>query len=146
MGSFERILNNVDPKVSEGSRFHKKPENEFFGKKGVLSIKNIKCRYRDNLPLVLNGLSFSVKSKEKVAIVGRTGSGKSSLMLALTRILNVENSPFFPEIAKLQGIDNKLLEYNFPEDISNKFNNNINMENSETEIFKTQEVNLINSR
>ena len=47
-------------------------------------------RYRDDLPLVLKHLSFTIEPKEKVGIVGRTGSGKSSLILALKRILEVD--------------------------------------------------------
>ena len=32
-------------------------------------------RYRDNLPLALKGIGFTVKAQEKVGIVGRSGSG-----------------------------------------------------------------------
>lgn len=39
------------------------------------------------MELVLKGIDFSVKSQEKVGIVGRTGAGKSSLTLALFRII-----------------------------------------------------------
>ena len=44
-------------------------------------------RYREGLDLVLRGLTFSVKSQEKIGIVGRTGAGKSSLTLCLFRII-----------------------------------------------------------
>jgi len=53
---------------------------------GVIEFKNLKMRYREGLDLVLRGLTFKIQSKEKVGIVGRTGAGKSSLMLALFRI------------------------------------------------------------
>jgi predicted GTPase len=42
-------------------------------------------RYRPGLPPVLRGLSFNVAGGDKVGLVGRTGSGKSSLLLALFR-------------------------------------------------------------
>ncbi|XP_043579583.1 multidrug resistance-associated protein 1 isoform X3 [Bombus pyrosoma] len=54
---------------------------------GRVEFKDYKVRYREGLDLVLRGLSFSVKGGEKVGIVGRTGAGKSSLTLALFRIL-----------------------------------------------------------
>ena len=46
-------------------------------------------RYRLHKNQVLRNISFSVKHGEKVAIVGRTGSGKSSLYNALTGLYAV---------------------------------------------------------
>jgi len=43
-------------------------------------------RYRNNLPLVLKDVSFTIRPKEKVGIVGRTGSGKYTRFCASTRI------------------------------------------------------------
>jgi ABC-type multidrug transport system fused ATPase/permease subunit len=47
-------------------------------------------RYRSDLGLVLKSISFNIKPREKVGIVGRTGAGKSSLALALFRGLEAE--------------------------------------------------------
>ncbi|KAJ8673709.1 hypothetical protein QAD02_004971 [Eretmocerus hayati] len=55
--------------------------------RGSVQFHDFKVRYREGLDLVLNGLSFSVNGGEKVGIVGRTGAGKSSLTLALFRII-----------------------------------------------------------
>ena len=41
-----------------------------------LRFKDVSMRYREELPLVLKKVSFKVDSKEKVGIVGRTGSGQ----------------------------------------------------------------------
>jgi ABC-type multidrug transport system fused ATPase/permease subunit len=42
---------------------------------GSVTFHNVRMRYRDGLPEVLRGVSFSIKSRERVGIVGRTGSG-----------------------------------------------------------------------
>lgn len=54
---------------------------------GIVTFHNYSTKYRDGLDPVLKNLTISIKSKEKVGIVGRTGAGKSSLTLALFRII-----------------------------------------------------------
>jgi ABC-type multidrug transport system fused ATPase/permease subunit len=46
-------------------------------------------RYRLGLPLALKGVSVSITAGQHVGIVGRTGSGKSSLMLVLFRLVEL---------------------------------------------------------
>ncbi|KAG2530824.1 hypothetical protein JM18_001572, partial [Phytophthora kernoviae] len=58
---------------------------------GAVEFTNVAMRYRDDLPLVLKGVSFSVASGEKVGICGRTGSGKSSLMSVLFRVVELSS-------------------------------------------------------
>ncbi|XP_067451775.1 multidrug resistance-associated protein 5 isoform X1 [Thunnus thynnus] len=54
---------------------------------GELVFREVEMRYQENLPLVLSRVSFTVRPKEKVGIVGRTGSGKSSLGVVLLRLV-----------------------------------------------------------
>uniref|UniRef100_A0A182IP70 ABC-type glutathione-S-conjugate transporter n=1 Tax=Anopheles atroparvus TaxID=41427 RepID=A0A182IP70_ANOAO len=54
---------------------------------GQVEFRDFQVRYREGLDLVLRGISFTVNGGEKVGIVGRTGAGKSSLTLALFRII-----------------------------------------------------------
>lgn len=58
---------------------------------GRIKYVDVDFKYRENLPLVLKNLSFEVKSKEKIGVIGRTGAGKSSLMNTLFRISEISN-------------------------------------------------------
>jgi len=66
------------------------PENdpdEDWPEHGEVRFDNYQTRYREGLDLVLKGIDCQILSGEKVGIVGRTGAGKSSLTLALFRII-----------------------------------------------------------
>lgn len=54
---------------------------------GSVSFKNYSTRYREGLDLVLRDVNLDIKPREKIGVVGRTGAGKSSLTLALFRII-----------------------------------------------------------
>lgn len=58
---------------------------------GAIEIKNVCMRYREGMPLVLNGVNLVIPPRHKVGIVGRTGAGKSSLLTALLRIVELES-------------------------------------------------------
>ena len=68
--------------------------------KGDLQIDDLNIRYRKGLPLVIKNLDLSIETGEKVAILGRTGSGKSTLMLALMRILEPSSGRI-----RIDGVD-----------------------------------------
>lgn len=47
----------------------------------------LQVRYKENLPIVLHGVSCTIPGGMKIGIVGRTGSGKSTLIQALFRLI-----------------------------------------------------------
>eukprot|EP00978_Attheya_sp_CCMP212_P020023 scaffold56832_cov45-Attheya_sp.AAC.8 len=57
---------------------------------GSIDVKDLTVRYRSSLPPSLKGASFRVESGQRVGVCGRTGSGKSTLVQALFRILEAE--------------------------------------------------------
>ncbi|KAJ2710883.1 hypothetical protein H4R19_003522, partial [Coemansia spiralis] len=54
---------------------------------GMIQVEDLVLRYAASLPPVIRGISFEVRPREMVGIVGRTGAGKSTLTLALLRIM-----------------------------------------------------------
>ncbi|KAJ0389036.1 hypothetical protein P43SY_010993 [Pythium insidiosum] len=53
---------------------------------GHIEFRHVDFRYKNADSLVLRDIDLTIKGGEKIGIVGRTGSGKSSLMMALFRI------------------------------------------------------------
>ncbi|MCE3010593.1 MAG: ATP-binding cassette domain-containing protein [Proteobacteria bacterium] len=56
-----------------------------------VEFSEVRFRYRPDLPWVLHGVSFSIPAGERWGIIGRTGSGKSSLIQALFRMYPLED-------------------------------------------------------
>ena len=67
----------------------KQDKGEKWPQNGHISFKDVHLRYRPETDLVLKGLTFDVPSGLKVGIVGRTGAGKSTISLALSRIVEI---------------------------------------------------------
>jgi ATP-binding cassette subfamily B protein len=67
---------------------------------GRVEFRDVVFRYAPKLPAVLDGASFVVEPGERVAIVGRTGSGKSTIARVLPRFYDVESGS-----ARIDGVD-----------------------------------------
>lgn len=88
MNSVERIMQYIN-KTEKEADWEEPKAPEGWPTTGNLEAKEITYRYRDGLPNVIHGINFSIGSKEKIGVVGRTGSGKSTLTLGLLRILEL---------------------------------------------------------
>ncbi|TVY81873.1 ABC transporter FUM19 [Lachnellula suecica] len=64
------------------------PEN--WPDKGAIEIRNLVATYREGTTTALKDFSMNIKPGEKIGVCGRTGSGKTSLMLSLFRMINIE--------------------------------------------------------
>lgn len=85
--SVERIMeySQLTPEAPEIVVDNRPPEN--WPQNGEVVFKDYSTRYRPNLDLVLKDVNLHIQPREKIGIVGRTGAGKSSLTLALFRII-----------------------------------------------------------
>lgn len=68
--------------------------------RGAISFNEVELRYRHKMDLVLRKLSFDVHSGEKIGIVGRTGAGKSTISMALSRLVELSGGSI-----TIDGID-----------------------------------------
>jgi len=66
---------------------------------GALEVQNLRLRYKPQLPIVLKGIGFNLGAGERMGVVGRTGAGKSSLIVALFRTVEPEQG----SVIKLDG-------------------------------------------
>ena len=80
------------------------PPIEQWPTQGAISFRDIRLRYRPGLPLVLKGLSFEVKPGEKVGIIGRTGAGKSSLVQAIYRTVELSGGQISVDGVNLRNL------------------------------------------
>ncbi|KAK0201656.1 P-loop containing nucleoside triphosphate hydrolase protein [Desarmillaria ectypa] len=65
---------------------------------GNLRVANLCAMYTLDGPKVLHNLSFEIKSGERVGVVGRTGSGKSSLTLSLLRCIPIMGEVYYDDL------------------------------------------------
>ncbi len=82
IANLEPIVNMIKPVLNEV------PETSINRKivthlQGNIEINNLRFKYSDNSPFVLDGINLKIKKGEYVAIVGKTGCGKSTLMRLL---------------------------------------------------------------
>lgn len=101
--------------------------------KGDISFKHLDFKYPDGEELALKNINMDIKAGETVGILGRTGSGKTSIVDLLLRIYNVQRGELFIDGIDIMQIPLKTLRENFgyvPQDgflFSDTIKNNITL-------------------
>lgn len=88
MNATER-LHYYGTALEEEAPLHTIDVRKSWPESGEIIFDNVQMRYREGLPLVLQGLSMHVKGGERIGVVGRTGAGKSSIMSTLFRLVEL---------------------------------------------------------
>eukprot|EP01128_Nolandella_sp_AFSM9_P005804 TRINITY_DN287_c0_g1_i1.p1 TRINITY_DN287_c0_g1~~TRINITY_DN287_c0_g1_i1.p1 ORF type:complete len:1308 (+),score=249.92 TRINITY_DN287_c0_g1_i1:336-3926(+) len=73
--------------------------------KGLIEFNDFSFRYREGLPLVLKKINLKIQGGERIGIIGRTGSGKSTLMQALYRFADASSGSI-----SIDGVDTQSLQ------------------------------------
>ena len=95
-------LLNAEPEVNGDKQ-------TVFQVSGHIELSHVSFRYEENMPYILNDLSLSVKAGEYVAIVGRTGCGKSTLVRLMLGFEKPEKGAVFYDRHDLNSLDPRSL-------------------------------------
>lgn len=90
MVSVERVQNYVTNVKQEKALRVRDSVGPSWPSQGNIQVENVRMRYRDGLPIVLDGISLDIKAGERIGIVGRTGCGKSSFLSTFLRLVELE--------------------------------------------------------
>lgn len=102
--TLERLVEYCNLKPEAPMVIEDTKPSESWPQKGQITFKEYETKYRENLDPVLRNLSITINSQEKVGIVGRTGAGKSTLTLALFRIIEASHGHI-----EIDGVDTSKL-------------------------------------
>ena len=134
MVSAERIQEILDVEGEKVKDFESKPDI-----KGEIVFENVVFSYPDDRTRkVLDNVSFSVKKGETVAVMGKTGSGKSSLVHLLARLYDKDEGRILIDGVEIENIEKKWLRKNIglvlqePFLFSKTIIENINFDSSKT--------------
>ncbi|ESN92206.1 hypothetical protein HELRODRAFT_194351 [Helobdella robusta] len=72
---------------------------------GVVKFTDVTVKYRPHLPPAIKNVSFETRPGERIGVIGRTGSGKSSLFLALMRLVPLNSGAIFVDGVDCSALD-----------------------------------------
>ncbi len=107
--SLKRIDEIVNNKLYQDEKYGKK---ELKNANGVIEFKNVKFKYRENESLTLKGLNLKLEPNKKIAIVGKSGNGKSTLFNLLLRYFDSTSGEILIDGINIKDLTEKSLRSN----------------------------------
>jgi ATP-binding cassette subfamily C (CFTR/MRP) protein 1 len=99
------LMTKVETERESNEMLTDRPE---WPEKGLIEFQDVDLKYRPNTEIILNKLSFKVQPNEKIGIVGRTGAGKSTICISISRIVEL-----FGGKIMIDGVDISKLNLNY---------------------------------
>jgi len=125
----------VDPEIYDHD-----PDYDLKQLQGRIEVKNLTFNYRENSPVILNDVSFQLECGRTLAIVGRTGCGKSTLIDLMTRVYDPPENSIYIDGNEIYQIPIQILRDDLitvPQDIflfSDTIANNIRLGKKDADI------------
>lgn len=158
--NFEKLVNasddidkgkgyfNIVNSNSENKYNHKIVKRTKIHKIESIEFKNVSIKYPNSTQNVLNAISFKLKKHEKIALVGMNGAGKTTIVLALLRIIPIDDGQILVNGIDINEYD--LNEYrnafapSFQENIiiADTIKNNITVFQKQKENYLKRDINL----
>jgi ABC-type multidrug transport system fused ATPase/permease subunit len=91
MNSFSRLYDVIDQTSEQDPNVAETKDNWI--KQGKIEFVNVSLRYNPEREVILKNLNIKILPGEKIGVVGRSGSGKSTIIQALFRIREIEKLP-----------------------------------------------------
>jgi ATP-binding cassette, subfamily C (CFTR/MRP), member 1 len=111
--SVERMVQYLDEESEAEHGLPSDPDADEWPTHGKVVVRKIALRYRPDLPLVLKNVSFDVAPGQHIGIVGRTGSGKSTLMLAFFRMVELDSGDILIDSRSLSTLGLSVVRTSF---------------------------------
>lgn len=107
--SLKRIDEIINNRLYKDEQFGKK---SLVNNSGVIEFKNVKFKYSEDEDYTLNGLSLKVEPKKKIAVVGKSGNGKSTIFNLLLRYFDSTTGEILIDGINIKDLTEKSLREN----------------------------------
>lgn len=107
--SLKRIDEIINNRLYKDERFGKK---SLVNNSGIIEFKNVKFKYSEDEDYTLNGLSLKVEPNKKIAIVGKSGNGKSTVFNLLLRYFDSTTGEILIDGINIKDLTEKSLREN----------------------------------